>query len=92
MGANALTKDRKRPLGIRSSVLVWIGSAVIGWAVATVAIYSVVRFSDKEMVAEDERAPGGTKLARPEADKVLTPEELRKLRETAPAAGSSKPD
>lgn len=44
--------DRER-MSLRNSLLVWVFGAVLGWAVAVVAVYGIIRTADDPLVAED---------------------------------------
>ena len=39
-------------MSLRHSLLVWVSGAVLGWVVAVVAIYSILRTGDEPMIAE----------------------------------------
>jgi len=73
----------KKPFSLSRSLIVWISGAVLGWALAVVTIYNLLRYQGPE----DNVAPA---VATEDAADHLSPEELEKLIETAPAAGGIK--
>ncbi len=82
-------RKTKKPLSVRTSIIVWVGGAVLGWALAVVTLYNALRFADGNVAegppaAETGQAPA---LATQDATDLLSPDELRALSETAPAAG-----
>lgn len=72
-------KDR---LSWRNSVLVWVSGAVLGWVVAVVAVYSVIRTEEDALIA---RPPSDPK---PQSEFADDPDADR-LNEVMPAAGDS---
>ncbi len=46
-------QDDQERMSLRNSLLVWVFGAVLGWAVAVVAVYGIIRSSDDHRVAED---------------------------------------
>lgn len=68
-------------LSLRNSIMVWIGGAVLGWALMVVSIYNVLRFPTDQL-AENELAP-------PPGIMATDDNSLNKI---APAAGDISPD
>lgn len=81
MSENIGNHDNER-MSVRNSLLVWVSGAVLGWVVAVVAIYGLLRASDEPMVADME------KLSPPIAQSA-DPDILNKIE---PAAGTEKPE
>lgn len=75
----------KKPFSLTRSLIVWISGAVLGWALAVVTVYNLLRYHGPD----DDVAPA---VATEDAADHLTPEELEKLIEIAPAAGGAKSD
>ncbi len=71
-------------MSVRNSLLVWVSGAVLGWVVAVVAIYSLLRASDQPLVAED---PGAHNQPPPIAQEA-NPKDLNQI---TPAAGEDQP-
>lgn len=46
-------KHEQERLSLRNSLLVWVFGAVLGWAVAVVAVYGIIRTADEPLMAED---------------------------------------
>lgn len=46
-------QDDLERMSLRNSLLVWVFGAVLGWAVAVVAVYGIIRTADDPLVAED---------------------------------------
>lgn len=44
-------RNKEDRLSIRTSIIVWLGGAVLGWVAAVLAIYSVLRAPDREISA-----------------------------------------
>jgi hypothetical protein len=42
-------KHKEDRLSVRTSIIVWLGGAVLGWVVAVLAIYTVLRAPDKDV-------------------------------------------
>ncbi len=40
-------------MSMRNSLLVWVFGAVLGWVVAVVAVYSVIRDNEDHVIAQD---------------------------------------
>ena len=78
--------DRARPLSRRRSITVWLAGSVLGWGLVFAALDRVLA-PDSQPVAEAEPPPAAVETASPAAEDILTPEELRRLFEIAPAAG-----
>jgi len=74
-------KDR-RPMSLRRTVLVWTVGAVIGWAVAIVGIYYLLKTGDT--LIADFLGRGGNE------QKAIS-DEAEGLSKIAPAAGPEKP-
>lgn len=49
-------QDERERLSLRNSLLVWVFGAVLGWAVAVVAVYGIIRSADEPRIAEDGRS------------------------------------
>lgn len=49
-------RSNENRLSIRTSIVVWLGGAVLGWVVAVLAIYSVLRAPDKHLSNNDGNA------------------------------------
>lgn len=87
-------RNTKKPLSVRTSIIVWVGGAILGWVLAVVTLYNALRFADGNVAeappaAETRPAPA---LATQDATDQLSPEELNALSQTAPAAGPEQPD
>ena len=73
-------------MSVRHSLLVWVSGAVLGWVVAVVAIYSILRTGDEPMIAKQVN-PGTT--AAPVVQGT-DPESLpESLNEIQPASGEN---
>lgn len=66
-------------LSLRSSVMVWVGGAVLGWAIMVVSVYQVLRFPHEQAAGPIESG------ALP-----LTASEEKALSDIAPAAGGDQ--
>jgi len=44
-------------MSLRNSLLVWVFGAVLGWVVAVVAIYTIIRTADNSHITERNSAP-----------------------------------
>lgn len=44
-------KKREDRLSIRTSVIVWLSGAVLGWVVAVLVIYSIIRVPDSNPIS-----------------------------------------
>lgn len=73
-------EDQDR-MSVRHSLLVWVSGAVLGWVVAVVAIYGLLRDTDEPRIA-DKPTPAASERAI--ADENPAPRELNKI---APASG-----
>ncbi len=80
---NTLRKSDR--LSIRTSVFVWLGGAVLGWVVAVIAIYTLLR-APESTIAEAPKANPAIEeaLSRPD---ITDPEALSEI---APAAGGNE--
>ncbi len=79
---------------LRKSIIVWIAGAVLGWVIAVVSIYNVLRNSEANIAETQPGVEEPTQersLAIEQPADRLTPEELEALIETAPAAGGNAP-
>jgi NADH:ubiquinone oxidoreductase subunit 6 (subunit J) len=73
-------KSDQERMSIRHSLLVWVSGAVLGWVVAVVAIYSILRTSDEPMIAERSN-PDQT---------IIQGTDPERLNNIQPAAGDSQ--
>src|SRR5690606_3867266 len=53
---NISDQDDKDRLSWRNSVLVWVSGAVLGWVIAVVAVYSVIRTEEASHMAQQPAA------------------------------------
>lgn len=53
-----ISRQDEERMSLRNSLLVWVFGAVLGWAVAVVAVYGIIRSADEPRIAED-RIPDG---------------------------------
>lgn len=74
-------REDKERMSIRHSLLVWVSGAVLGWVVAVVAIYGLLRDTDEPRIAEKPIPATERAIA---DDSPAAPEDLNKI---APASG-----
>jgi hypothetical protein len=60
---NISDHDEKDRLSWRNSVLVWVSGAVLGWVIAVVAVYSVIRTEEANHMAQPPAAQSDTGFA-----------------------------
>lgn len=72
-------EDKGNRMSLRGSFLVWVFSAVAGWAVAVVAVYTLIREDGDPVIARSE-------------SKSDVSEKAHELNEIEPAAGMTKPE
>ncbi len=78
--------NKARPMSRRRSITVWLAGSVLGWGLVFAALDRVLA-PDDQPIAGAEPPPAAVETALPAAADILSPEELRRLREIAPAAG-----
>lgn len=77
---NISDQDDKDRLSWRNSVLVWVSGAVLGWVIAVVAVYSVLRTEETSHIAQE---PAATEPDTGFADEMNAQE----MNQIMPAAG-----
>ncbi|MDA5193610.1 hypothetical protein [Govanella unica] len=83
---NLSQDDNSNRMSMRNSLLVWVFGAVLGWAVAVVAVYSIIRDEGDRAVATNTSEPHTN-----QKKTIAQPKEADELNAIEPAAGPSKP-
>ncbi|RMF07528.1 MAG: hypothetical protein D6763_12140 [Alphaproteobacteria bacterium] len=84
MAENPVDRDKER-MSVRNSLLVWVSGAVLGWVVAVVAIYGLLRASDESVIADSQEMSTPASSIAQEHDPTI-------LNKIEPAAGPESPE
>lgn len=73
-------RRKSRRLSLRRTMLVWIGGAIVGWAVMVTTVYNLLRFPEDGLT---------TAKIDMEIDPAVVANEAERLNQIEPAAGGS---
>lgn len=73
-------RRKSRRLSLRRTMLVWIGGAIVGWAVMVTTVYNLLRFPEDGLT---------TAKIDMEIDPAVVASEAERLNQIEPAAGGS---
>lgn len=79
---NLSQDDDSNRMSMRNSLLVWVFGAVLGWVVAVVAVYSIIRDEGDRVIATTKQPQNAEKA-------LASDKKARELNAIQPAAGGT---
>lgn len=87
--ASGELKKREDRLSIRTSVIVWLSGAVLGWVVAVLVVYSIIRVPDNNMSDTFSGKPA-VMQAKQDSSKSANPDDLSRIETASGKPGSGE--